>query len=57
MTRFMAALATLIFGCGIMALLVGFLSDIYSWQTGVLAMAGCWVVAFTLAVFIARGRD
>lgn len=57
MSRFIAAFTALLFGCGIMALLVGLLSDRYTWETGVLAMAGFWVVAFSLAVFLARGRD
>ena len=58
MARFLAALTAFLFGCGIMALLVGLLSDRYTWQTGVLGMAGFWVIALSLAVFLAaRGRD
>jgi fucose permease len=57
MSRFLAAFTAFLFGCGTMALLVGLLWDRYSWQTGVIGMAGFWVVAFTLAVFLARGRD
>ena len=58
MTRFLAAFTAFLFGCGIMALLVGSLWDEYSWQTGVIAMAGFWVVAISLAVFLAgKSRD
>jgi fucose permease len=57
MNRFLAALAMFLLGCGIVAVLVGFLWDSYSWQTGIIAGAVFWVVAFSLAVFIARGRD
>jgi fucose permease len=49
-----------LFGCGIMALLVGLLWDRYSWQTGVIAMAGFWVVALSLSAFLSaagRGQD
>jgi len=56
-SRFLAAFAAFLFGCGIVAVLVGFLWDRYSWQTGIIAMAAFWVVAFSLAVFLARGRD
>jgi hypothetical protein len=38
MARFLAAFTALLFGCGIMALLVGLLWDRYSWQTGVIAI-------------------
>jgi MFS family permease len=44
MDRFLAAFAALLFGCGIMAVLVGFLSDRYTWETGVLAGVGCCVL-------------
>ncbi len=57
MTRFLAAFTALLFGCGIMAVLVGFLWDRYTWETGIIAGAGFWVVAFALSVFLARGRD
>jgi hypothetical protein len=55
--RFLVALTMFLFGCGIMALLVGFLWDRYSWQTGVIGMAGLWVIALSLAAFLAaEGR-
>jgi len=56
--RFLVAFVVLLFGCGIMALLVGLLWDRYSWQTGVIYMAGFWVIAFALGAFLAaRGSD
>ena len=58
MTRVLVAFMTLLFGCGIMVLLVGLLWDRYSWQTGVIGMAGFWVIAFTVAAFLsARDRN
>jgi uncharacterized membrane protein YqjE len=56
--RFLVALTMFLFGCGIMVLLVGLLWDRYSWQTGVIGMAGLWVVALSLSAFLAAGgRD
>ena len=56
--RLLVALTMFLFGCGIMALLVGLLWDRYSWQTGVIAMAGFWVIGLSLAAFLAAGgRD
>ena len=53
----MAALAMFLLGCGVVAVLVGFLWDSYSWQTGIIAGAVFWVVALSVAVFVARGSD
>jgi fucose permease len=54
----LVAFVVFLFGCGIVALLVGLLWDRYSWQTGVIAMAGFWVVALSLSAFLAAvGRD
>ena len=58
MTRLLAAFTVFLYGCGIIALLVGLLWDEYSWQTGIIAMAGFWVAATSLAAFLAgRSRD
>lgn len=57
MTRFLTAFSALLFGCGILVLLVGLLWGRLSWQTGVIGMAGLWVVAFAAALFLDRGRD
>jgi len=58
MTRFLIAFTMFLFGCGVMALLVGLLWDRYSWQTGVIGMAGFWVIALSLSAFLAaRPRD
>jgi fucose permease len=55
---FLAAFTMFLIGCGAIALLVGLLWDRYSWQTGVIAMAGFWVVALSLAAFLnATARD
>ncbi|MDM7998990.1 MAG: hypothetical protein QUS33_03045 [Dehalococcoidia bacterium] len=55
MRRFLVAFTMFLLGCGILALLVGLLWDRYSWQTGVIAMAAFWVVAISLAAFLAAG--
>lgn len=56
--RLLVAFTMFLLGCGVMALLVGLLWDRYSWQTGVIAMAGFWVVALSLSAFLATGgRD
>ena len=50
---FMVALVVFLLGCGVMALLVGFAWDRYSWQGGVIGFAGFWVIALSLATFLA----
>jgi fucose permease len=57
MNRFLAAIATFLLCCGIIVVLVGFLWDSYSWQTGIIAGAAFWAVGLSLAVFIARGGN
>ena len=49
----LVAFTVFLFGCGVIALLVGLLWDRYSWQTGVIGMAGFWVIALSLAAFLA----
>jgi|PlaIllAssembly_1097288.scaffolds.fasta_scaffold55871_2 uncharacterized membrane protein YcjF (UPF0283 family) len=56
--RLLVAFTIFLFGCGVVAFLVGLLWDRYSWQTGVISMAGFWVIAISLAAFLATGgRD
>jgi fucose permease len=57
MNRFLAAIATFLLCCGMIAVLVGFLWDRYSWQTGIIVGAVFWAIGLSLAVFIARGGD
>jgi hypothetical protein len=51
--RHVNAFAALLFGCGVLALVVSLFSDLYSWQYGVIGMVAFWVVAFALAAFMA----
>jgi uncharacterized membrane protein YqjE len=51
--KHMNALAALLFGCGVLVLVVGLLTDRYSWQYGVIGMVAFWVVAFAFVVFVA----
>jgi uncharacterized membrane protein YqjE len=48
------AFAALLFGCGVLVLVVSLLSDRYSWQYGVIGMVAFWVVAFALGGFMAN---
>ena len=57
MTRFLAAFTAFLFGCGVVSLLVSLLWERHSWHTGVMGMAGLWVIAFTMAVFLDKGRE
>ncbi len=50
--RHLFALTALLFGCGILVLVVGVFSDRYSWQHGLIGMVALWVVAFALRVFL-----
>ena len=46
------AFSALLFGCGVLVLVVGLFTDRYSWQYGVIAMVAFWVVALALGVFM-----
>jgi uncharacterized membrane protein YqjE len=48
------AFAALLFGCGVLVLVVSLFSDRYSWQYGVIGMVAFWVVAFALGGFMAN---
>jgi uncharacterized membrane protein YqjE len=47
------AFAALLFGCGVLVLVVSLFSNRYSWQYGVIGMVAFWVVAFALGAFMA----
>ena len=49
----MNAFAALLFGCGVLVLVVGLFSDRYRWQYGVIGMVAFWVVASALRAFMA----
>jgi hypothetical protein len=57
MARFLSAFTAFLFGCAIMALLVGLLWGWLSWQSGVTGMAVLSVTALATAVFLDRARD
>lgn len=52
--KHMNAFAALLFGCGVLALVVGLFTEEYSWQYGVIGMVSLWVVAFALLAFTAN---
>jgi uncharacterized membrane protein YqjE len=45
------AFSALVFGCGVLVLVVGLFTDRYRWQYGVIGMVTFWVVAFALRAF------
>jgi uncharacterized membrane protein YqjE len=51
--KHMNAFAALLFGCGVLVLVVGLFSDRYSWQDGAIGMVAFWVVALSLLGFLA----
>jgi uncharacterized membrane protein YqjE len=58
MKRLLNAFTALLFGCGILVLVVGLFSDQYKWQYGLIGMVALWVIAFALRVFLStRGDD
>ncbi len=57
MTRFLNALAALLFGLGILVFAVGLFSDRLDWQTGLIVMVAFWVAAFALRVFLVSRND
>ena len=57
MTRFLNALAALLFGLGILVFAVGLFSDRLGWQTGLICMVAFWVAAFALRVFLVSKND
>jgi hypothetical protein len=50
--RLMTALVAALFGLGILVLIIGLLTDAYSWQMGIIGLAVLWGAAFVLRVFL-----
>lgn len=49
--RYLTAIGAFVFGCGILVLVAGLLSDLYSWQQGLIGMIALWVADLTGAVY------
>lgn len=49
--RYLTAIGAFVFGCGILVSVAGLLSDLYSWQQGLIAMIALWVADITGAVY------
>lgn len=49
----MNAFSALVFGCGLLVLVVGLFTDRYSWQDGITGMVAFWVIALALRAFTA----
>ena len=56
--RFMNAFTALLFGCGILAFVIGLFYDGLKWQHGLIIGVAFWVIAFALRVFlVSRSED
>ena len=55
--RYLTAIGAFVFGCGVLALVVGLLSDAYSWQLGLIGMIALWVADLTGAVYYLTRPD
>ncbi len=55
--RYLTAIGAFVFGCGILVLVVGLLSDLYSWQHGLIGMLALWVADLAGAVYYLTPPD
>jgi uncharacterized membrane protein YqjE len=53
----MTALVAALFGLGILVLIIGLLTDAYSWQMGIIGLAVLWGAAFVLRVFLVTPEE
>jgi hypothetical protein len=51
------AFAALLFGCGILVLVVSLFSELYSWQHGLIGMLALWVADLAGAVYYLTPPD
>ena len=51
------AIGGLIFGIGLIALLIGAMTDLYDTETGVLVMLGVWFIGGALAALAIGGNE
>jgi hypothetical protein len=49
--RYLTAIGAFVFGCGVLVLVVGLLSDTYSWQLGLIGMVALWVADLVGATY------
>ena len=56
--RFWDAFTVFLLGLGVLGLVLGLCTDLYSPALGVVALVGLWVIAISLRVYmVARDRD
>ena len=56
--RFWDALTVFLIGLGVIALVLGLCTDLYSPALGIVVLVGFWVIAISLRVYmVARDRD
>ncbi|MCK5062078.1 hypothetical protein KAR28_06060 [Candidatus Parcubacteria bacterium] len=51
------AISALIFGIGLIALLIGAMTDLYDAKIGALIMLGVWIIGGALATLIFGGKE
>ena len=57
MERFLNSFVALLFGSGIVALIVGPFTGLYGWGRGLIGLTVLWVLALTLRVYLVSGTD
>ncbi|MDM7998744.1 MAG: hypothetical protein QUS33_01770 [Dehalococcoidia bacterium] len=58
MKRLLYSIGALVFGCGILVFVVGLLSDLYTWQHGLIGMIALWVMDLAFAAwYMTRPED
>jgi hypothetical protein len=55
--RYLTAIGAFVFGCGMLVLVVGLFSDLYSWQHGLIGMIALWVADLVGATYYLTPPD
>jgi len=55
--RYLTGVGAFVFGCGVLVLVVGLLSDLYSWQYGLIVMIALWVADLAGATYYLTPPD
>ena len=55
--RLAQTLVALLFGLGILVLVIGLLTDAYKWQMGIIGLVALWGAAFVLRVFLVTPEE
>jgi len=55
--RYLTGVGAFVFGCGVLVLVAGLLSDLYSWQYGLIGMIALWVADLVGATYYLTPPD